>query len=393
MVYRQAGRKTWMLKYYRNGRPIYESSHSTSKRTAETELKRREGKIADGEALSSKMHSFRFDEAIKNVLTDYTINAYKSLDEAQRRARLHLIPFFGGRRMVAIDTALVRDYIAQRQVAGVVAARGPRKGERVRDVSNAEINRELDLLRKAFSLAIKDRKLLAAPHIPKLDEDNVRRGFFEADQVEAVCRHLAPELAAVMRFASITGWRIASEVLPLTWAQVDLDARLSPDQETGGVVRLDPGTTKNTEGRSFPCTAALRAVLLERRVVADTLKADKIITPYVFFRLVAKGRKGPKRPRRIVAFAKAWATACRAAGLPGRLPHDFRRTAVRGLVRAGVPQSVAMKLTGHKTASVFRRYDITADVDLASAANKLNATVSVPVSDRPTGRRKVPPSR
>lgn len=393
MVYRQAGRKVWQLKYYRNGRPIYESSHTTSKREAEAILKRREGKIADGEHVSARMHSFRFDDAIKDVLTDYRINRFKSVDEAERRVRLHLAPFFAGRRMVAIDTALIRSYIDDRQQAGVVAARGPRKGERVRDVSNAEINRELDLLRKAFKLAIKDRKLVAAPHIPALDEDNVRRGFFEPDQVAAVCRQLPAELAAVVRFASITGWRIASEVLPLTWAQVDFTARLSPDQQTPGVVRLEVGTTKNREGRSFPFTEALRAVLLERRAAADALKAERIIVPFVFFRLVAAGRGGPKRPRRIVAFTKAWRAACVAAGVPGRVPHDLRRTAVRALVRAGVPQSVAMKLTGHKTASVFRRYDITADVDLASAANKLDGTVTATVTARHSGRRKSRPNR
>ncbi len=384
-VYRQKGRAIWQLKYYRNGRPIYESSHTTSKREAEKILKRREGKIADGEAVSARMHSYRVDEAIAAVLTHYKINGKRSIDEAERRARLHLLPFFGGRRMVAIDTALIETFIEQRQAHLI----GPKDARR--PTSNAEINRELDLLRKAFRLAVKGRTLTTAPHIPKLEEHNVRRGFFEADQVDAVCRHLAPELAAVVRFASITGWRITSEVLPLTWAQVDLDARLSPDQETAGVVRLEPGQTKNKDGRSFPCTTALRALLLDRRAAVDVLKASGTITPFVFFRLVALGRGGAKRPKRITSFTKAWSAACSAAGTPGRVPHDLRRTAVRNLVRAGVPQSVAMRLTGHKTASVFRRYDITADADLASAASKLNAAVTATVTASRSSRRHSTP--
>lgn len=91
--------------------------------------------------------------------------------------------------------------------------------------------------------------------------------------------------------------------------------------------------------------------------------------------MVAEGRGGDKKPRVIVSFTKAFKTACRKAGCPGRIPHDLRRTAVRNLVRAGVPQTVAMKLTGHKTDSVFRRYDIVSPDDLRVAAERLNAAV------------------
>jgi integrase len=73
-----------------------------------------------------------------------------------------------------------------------------------------------------------------------------------------------------------------------------------------------------------------------------------------------------------VSFGKAWKKACRAAGCPGMIPHDLRRTAVRNFVRAGIPQSVAMQMTGHKTASVFARYNITSDADLRDAAQKMN---------------------
>ena len=72
------------------------------------------------------------------------------------------------------------------------------------------------------------------------------------------------------------------------------------------------------------------------------------------------------------AYNKAWRKARVAAGCLGRIPHDFRRTAVRNLVRAGVPERVAMQLTGHKTRAIFERYNITSPNDLREAALRLD---------------------
>ena len=98
--------------------------------------------------------------------------------------------------------------------------------------------------------------------------------------------------------------------------------------------------------------------------------------PWVFFRMVANGRGGPLRPKPITSFIKAFKTACRKAGCPGRIPLDLRRTAVRNLESAGVPRSVAMKLTGYKTDSVFRRYDIVSPDDLRVAVERLDSAMA-----------------
>ena len=97
-----------------------------------------------------------------------------------------------------------------------------------------------------------------------------------------------------------------------------------------------------------------------------------VICPFVF------QRDG----RRIKTFKESWKNACKAAGCPGRIVHDLRRTAVRNLVRVGVPQAVAMKMTGHKTDSVFRRYDIVSPNDLRVAAERLNSAAAASVLRR-----------
>jgi integrase len=185
------------------------------------------------------------------------------------------------------------------------------------------------------------------------------------------------DIGALREYRDAVGWRtrdivngfgaadwqgevtaIRSEVLPLERRQLDLKA---------GTLRLEPGTTKNRDGRVVYLTPELKALLAAQieRVDAVQRKLQRIV-PFVFPHL--EGRHcGALR----CGFRKAWRTACARAGVPGRIPHDFRRTAVRNMERAGVPRSVAVKLTGHRTESVYRRYAIVSDADLQEAARKL----------------------
>ena len=371
----------WWIRYYRNGRRLEESAKTGKKSEAQRLLKVREGDIAKGVPLTAAVSRLRFDDAAADVMADYRVNGKRAIEDVEARFRLHLLPFFGGRRMASITAADIRAYVAQRQAATVSLRRAHtvrRQDGTVRvvaaqrrsidGVSNAQINRELALLKRAFNLAIQGGTLLTKPHIPMLRESNPRSGFFERDQFHAVLPHLPDAVRGVVEFAYITGWRVPSEVLTLRWRQVDW---------AGAEVRLDPGTTKNREGRVFPFTTALRT-LLERQLTASrALEARGIRCPYVFHR----------NGRPIKSFIWAWRNACRLAGCPGRLVHDLRRTAVRNLVRAGVAERVAMRLSGHLTRSVFERYNIVSEGDLREAAVKIEAaTGTIPGTVEPAPR-------
>jgi integrase len=238
-------------------------------------------------------------------------------------------------------------------------------------LSNATLNRDLALLRRSYTLARKDFPgFKARIEFEMLAESAPRAGFFDAGQLEAVRRHLPPYLQPLATFGFETGWRRA-EVLGLTWARVSF---------TDGEVRLDPGSTKNGEGRSFPFTDTLRALLEAQRAATDALqrKTGRII-PLVFHH----------NGRPIRDYRKAWATACGKAGCPGRIFHDLRRSAVRRFEHAGIARSVAMKLTGHKTENGYRRYAIVSDRELRQAA----ATLSRRVDGHNSGHNGVPIQR
>lgn len=336
---RKRGGVYW-IRYYRAGKRYEESSGSDKKGKAVDLLKLREGDIAHGVPVTPAIGRLLFDEAAAAVINDYAVNGKRSLEAAKRRLKLHLKPYFGGRKMATIGADVVLGYVAERQKA---------------EASNATINRELSLLKRAFSLAIRHGRLLTKPHIAMLAENNVRTGFFEREDFEAVRAQLPAYLRGVATVAYFTGWRVPSEVLPLEWSRVDRQA---------GTLRLDPGATKNGKGRTFPYSVvpelqdAIEAAWLEH----EALKKKGTICPLVF------QHRGGKPIR---DFRDSWKTATEAAGCPGRIPHDFRRTAVRNLVRAGVSEVVAMTMTGHLTRSVFDRYDIVDEADLATAASRL----------------------
>jgi len=326
---------TWWLKYFRNGKPYRESSGTDKKMVAKKILERKEGDIAQGKVLGIQFDKISFDQLAEEFLTEYRINARKSLIRAERSVG-HLKGHFAGYKVSCINSPAINAYI---------------KSRLEEEAANGTINRELSALKRMLNLGAKQTPPIVdrVPHIPMLKESNIRKGFFEHSEFIALRNALPPFLKGFVTFGYKTGWRI-SEITSITWAQVDRNQ---------GIVRLEVGDTKNDEGRTVYLDDELKALF---NYQWDIRKEKAVLIPCVFPNQLGTGP--------IKDVRRSWFTALKKAGLERRLFHDFRRTAVRNMVRSGIPERVAMMISGHKTRSVFDRYNIVNQTDLKEAANR-----------------------
>jgi integrase len=330
---------TWWVQYFVKGTRFRESSNSRSRPEAEALLRRRLEAAALGNPVGPKVGKTTFEDLTKILLDDYRANGRRSV-ERMEDALGHLHRFFAATHASQISGDLIVRYVGWRQEEGAAPA---------------TINRELGALRRALRLAQSAGKVAFRPEIPMLPEDNRREDFFEADEYQAVLDNLPEYLRPVIQTAYITGWRINSEILTRQKHHVDLDS---------GCLRFEPSGANDEKGRSFPLTAELRKVLtrqLEKTAELEQ-KAGRII-PWLFHR--------DGKP--IKDFRKAWTAACQRADVVGKVPDDFRRTAVRNLERAGVSRSAAMMMVGHRSESIYRGIAIADEVVLNESAAKLAA--------------------
>jgi integrase len=332
--------EVWWVRFRQHGQTIRQSTETTSEAKARAFLREREGKVALHLPVTPGADRLTLAEAVDLIRSDYLVNGRKSRRTLEYPLA-HLQAHFGpAARLGRLTTGHVEAYKAARLAAGV---------------KPATINRELAALGRMAALCRHQYGLHVPFVVKKFEERNVRTGFFEAEAFRAVCQHLQPELGALATVAILTGWR-KWELLSRQWRHVDF---------TAGWLRLEPEETKNRDGRMFPLIPELRAVLETQRGRVEAMqRAMGRVIPWVFVR-------DDGRP--VGDFKKAWRTAKRRAGVPGHVFHDFRRTAVRNLIRAGIPETVAMKLTGHRTRSVFTRYCIVEEGMLKEAGARLAA--------------------
>lgn len=316
----------WWIKYHRNGEQKFESSESTEKEAANNLLKKR---LAE---LNAPMTPARVTvgQLLDALLEDCKDRQLKTADTFWTHYCNMIRPYWGKFHAVQVTTEKLTKY----------------QKKRVKDGAQpATINRELAVMRRAFKVGQRLTPPLVGivPHFPKMPERNARRGFLEQEGYRKMLAALPEDVQPLLVVGYHTGARMG-ELLGLRWSQVNLEE---------GTITLQRGETKNDEPRTLPIYGDM-AEHLER------LKASKGRCRFVFHRA----------GKPIKDFRHSWEQAAIESGNKGLMFHDLRRSAVRNMVRAGVPERIVMAISGHKTRSIFDRYNIVNTSDVIEAARK-----------------------
>lgn len=324
-----------VARHVRTGNKI-DAMAEKSRREAEKFLNHRLGEIAAERHGGRPFVGPQQERITVTELLDALEADYKLRGKWSNRIASSMKPlrdYFGEWRAVQVTSEAVDNFISE-LLRGDPARDFPSKAP-------ATVNRSTQLLAQAYKLVMRRSRLATGPAIRHLSEaGNARQGFFTETEFRTVLEHLPDYLKDFVLFAYLTGWR-KGETASLRWEDVD-----------GDVIRLRSQHSKNREGRTVPLVGEL-AELMERRKASRRVekKGRVMLSDLVFHR----------GGEPLGSIRKAWATACKFANVPGGLFHDLRRCAVRNMVRAGVPTDVARSISGHKTASIFSRYNIVAE--------------------------------
>ena len=329
-IYQQPGsRFLWIAYRDANGKLVRESAGSEKATDAQKLLRDRMGKADAGNSVTSEVRRITVEKLYDALLVEYK---KQGQDEkwAKGRWTTHLESFFANMRAVNVGTRQINSYIAKRQDEGAM---------------NGTINRELSLLQRSFMLGYEaEPRTVAHPlRFSRLAESKPRTGFIEQKTYDALTEN-CPDLfmRAMLALGYSFGFR-KSELLTLRVSDVDLFSNIVQLRDSKNGVLRKVALTEETRKLLTACITGKNA------------------EDYVFTR----------NGKPVVDFRGTWDKVTLAAGCPGLLFHDLRRSAVRNMVRDGTPETVCMKISGHKTRAVFDRYNITSDGDLADAAKKI----------------------
>ena len=343
-VFKKQG--VYWIDYYVSGHRKRERI-GPDKRLAEMVLRKRKVEIAEGKCLERrKPIATTFDE-LADAYLKYARENKRSWDWDATSIK-KLSEDFGGKRLTEITLAAVERYKAFRMASKTIYRRHP---------TPATWNRKLACLKHMFNVARKGLIELKGgvptenpvSAVEFLEEHNIRDRVLTPEEFARMLEVSPDYLKPVLQWACHTGMR-KGEILGLTWDRVDLRA---------GFIRLKGIDTKTGEARSIPIGRELRQVLQRLPLAVDS-PGNRV--PYVFTR----------NGRRIKSIREIFSRVCRDVGLTNVVFHDQRHTATTILRRAGVDALTAMKITGHRTMAVFKRYNTIDEDDLAAAQQQVD---------------------
>jgi len=322
-VYRRNG--IWWCDYSVDGIRRRESCETTERDEALAYLHRKMGRLASGELLTPDRVTVR--DLLTLLLEDYETRRVAQVYIATLKVKSILLPKLGNIKATKLSSARIKEYVEGR----------------LKMVKPGTVNRELGLLHRAFQLGYNQDPPLVArvPYFPRLTEDDPRKGFLKPESYQKLLFELPEELRLLFVVAYHVGLRRGA-LLRIKWSQVDVSAK---------TIWMDG---KKSNRKPEPVAVPIYGDM-EKFIAMQPRTSE-----YLFVR-------GSKPIR---DFRESWDLACQRAGVPDLLFHDLRRTAVRNLRRAGVAETVIMKITGHRTRSVFERYNITDHTDTQEAGRK-----------------------
>src|SRR6267142_1123919 len=341
-IYRRGDR--WAIEFWKDGVQHRESARTSSETEAIGHLRRRVDELAQNRYVGPRAERVTVKALLALVAQDYATTGNRSSRTLKFRVAA-LESGLGHLRAVAVSSGAIEAYKSKRLGDGK---------------AKATINRELACLQRAYRLASQSSPpLISANRVPTINlyrENNVRQELVRHEDYLALLAQLPDPINDAVTLGYLSGWRRA-EVLELTWSEVD---------RTRGLIAPPAERSENREPRELPLSPALAALIEKRwqaRLVSDP--NGPRVCDRVFHR---EGE--PVRD-----FRSAWRKAVEAIGRPGLLFHDLRRSAVTNMIRAGVPEQTAMRISGHRTSSVFRRYRIVETKDLLSALTQTESTL------------------
>jgi integrase len=293
---------------------------------------------------------------VAELVDDYVAvkkdNHQRSADDIERALKVNVLraEMFQGRVAASITTQDLKNYRELRKAIG-------RK--------DATINNELSYLRSAFFYGQKQtpKKVVEVPYFPIVKINNTRLGFIELADYKKILACMCGSLKLFFVLAYHSGCR-SGELTNLRWDQVKREL---------GIIQLEPGTTKNDEGRNLPIYGDMAHWLDQQAAIRKAQCPD---CEYVLFWHQAEVDTFVRRKAgdKLNSFASMWQRAVDQAGFPDLIPHDLRRSALRNMNQeVGIPEVQCMKISGHKTAATFLRYNIVSLKGVIEVGKKMDA--------------------